>query len=87
MGLKITTEVNVKKVNFLDVVLDQNSGRRAPYRKPLDNPIYVNANSSHPPSVQDRLSTLSSTKAEFDLAAPPYIEALRKAGRKEGNKI
>ena len=90
MDLKITTEVNVKKVNFLDVILDLNSGRRAPFRKPLDNPIYVNANSSHPPSVikqipksvQDRLSVLSSTKAEFDLAAPPYIEALKKAGYK-----
>ena len=33
--------------------------------------------------MQDRLSNLSSSKDEFDLAAPPYQDALRKAGYKE----
>ena len=90
IGLKITTIVNVKKVEFLDAILDLSNNRRAPFRKPLDTPIYVNSNSSHPPSVikqipkavQDRLSTLSSTKQDFDLAAPPYVDALKKAGYK-----
>ena len=71
------------------------SGTRGPYRKPLDTPIYVNANSSHPApvikqipkSVQDRLSTLSSTEHEFEMAAPPYREALKKAGYKENIKF
>ena len=59
-----------------------------PYRKPLDSPKYVNANSSHPPSVikhipklvEARLSVLSSSETEFNRAAPPYREALKKAG-------
>ena len=91
MGLKITTTINVKRVEFLDAILDLSSGTRRPYRKPLDTPVYVNANSSHPApvikqiprSVQDRLSTLSSTQNEFDAAVPPYREALKKAGYKE----
>ena len=86
LGLKITTVVNIKKVEFLDAILDLSTGTRGPYKKPLDNPTYVNKLSSHPPavikqiprSVQDRLSTLSSNKEEFDRAAPPYVEALKK---------
>ena len=88
MGLKITTIMNIKKVEFLDVILDLSTGKTYPYRKPLDNPTYVNILSSHPPSVtkqiprsvQDRLSMLSSSKEEFDNAAPPYRDALKKAG-------
>ena len=88
MGLKITTNVNIKQVEFLDVIMDLSTGKRIPYRKPLDTPTYVNANSCHPPSVikqipkavQSRLSKLASSKDEFDLAVPPYQDALRKAG-------
>ena len=87
-NLRITTEINVKKTDFLDAVLDLNNGTTAPYKKPLDQPIYVNKDSSHPPkvlsgiqaSVQDRLSKLSSSKQEFDKAKPTYEEALKKAG-------
>ena len=73
-GLKITSEVNIQRTDFLDVVLDLKSGKISPYRKPLDRPIYVHKQSSHPPSilkrtqtsVESRLSMLSSTKSEFD---------------------
>ena len=79
MGLKITTNINIRQVEFLDIKLDLVTGRTSPYRKPLDNPTYVNKQSSHPPSVikqiprsvQDRLSMLSSTNEEFERAAPP----------------
>jgi hypothetical protein len=88
MGLKITTIVNIKRVEFLDVIFDLSTGKRTPYRKPLDTPTYVNSSSCHPPSVlnqipksvQNRLSNLASTKDEFDLAVPPYQDALKKAG-------
>ena len=87
-GLKITTEVNVKKTDFLDVFLDLSTGKTSPYRKPLDNPTYVHRESSHPPhilrqiprSVQDRLSKLSSSQVEFDNAKPVYEDALKQAG-------
>ena len=91
MGQKITTNMNIRQVKFLDVKLDLVTGRTSPYRKPLDNPTYVNKQSSHPPSiikqiprsVQDRLSMLSSTNEEFERAAPPYKEALKRAGYNE----
>ena len=49
--------------------MDLSTGRRAPFRKPLYMPKYVNKLSSHPPkiieqipkAVEDRLSKLSST--------------------------
>ena len=78
MGLKITTTVNVKRVEFLDAILDLNTAKTEPYKKPLDTPKYVNANSSHPPSVikhipksvESRLSVLSSSETEFNRAVP-----------------
>merc|ERR1712067_96966 len=56
--------------------------------KKNDKPQYVHAKSDHPPqilknvppSVNKRLSTISSSKEEFDAAASTYQEALRKAG-------
>ena len=68
--------------------MDLATGKTSPYRKPLDKPLYVNKLSSHPPAViktipgciQDRLSKLSSTAQEFDLAKPAYCTALSKAG-------
>ena len=56
--------------------------------KPNDSPLYVNKNSNHPKgileniphSVNRRLSMISSNKEVFDLASPPYQDALRKSG-------
>ena len=44
MGLKLTTEVNLKKCDFLDLLLDLDSGTTSVYRKPNDNPKYINKN-------------------------------------------
>ena len=87
-GLKIVTEVNVRRTDFLDVIMDLNTGRISPYRKPLNQPKYVNQHSSHPPcvikaipkSVNNRLSKLSSSAQEFDSAKPIYQDALKEAG-------
>ena len=59
-----------------------------PYMKPGTVPKYIHRDSDHPPSViraipkgvNNRLSRLSSSEAIFNAAAPPYQEALRKAG-------
>ena len=56
--------------------------------KPNDIPIYVNRHSNHPRgileniprSVNRRLSALSANKEVFDLASPPYQDALKKSG-------
>ena len=87
-GLKISTQVNVKRTDFLDVILDLNTGKISPYRKPSDQPMYVNRLSSHPPavikaipsSINNRLSKLSSSVQEFDIAKPTYQDALKNAG-------
>ena len=88
MGLKVTVTVNIKKTDYLDLVLDLQSGCTAPFKKPQETPIYVNKSSSHPPcvikkiphTVSNRLSLLSSTKREFDNNRQPYREALKSAG-------
>ena len=43
--LKITAEANLKIVNFLDVTFDLNTGKFKPFRKPNDDPLYINRHS------------------------------------------
>ena len=89
-GLNITAEANRKDVNFLDINLNLDTGIYRPYMKPNDSPLYVNKNSNHPRgileniphSVNRRLSMISSNKEVFDLASPPYQDALRKSDLK-----
>ena len=91
LGLNITTQINIKATDFLDIFLDLKTGKTSPFRKPLHNPTYVHSQSSHPPNilkqipqlVQERICRLSSSEAEFNNAATPYNEALRAAGYKE----
>ena len=67
------------------------TGLHKPYRKPNDVPMYVHAQSNHPPtvlkhipsSIGKRISSLSANKDVFDNASVEYDEALRSAGHKE----
>ena len=87
-GLNITAEANLKNVNFLDINLDLDTGIYRPYMKPNETPSYVHKDSNHPSnimkniplSVNKRLSLISSNQTVFDLASPPYQEALKKSG-------
>ena len=91
LGLKITIEASLKTVNFLDVTLDLGNESYKPYRKPSDNPLYINASSNHPPSIlkqlpkniSKRVSGISSSKEIFDQAAPYYNDALKASGYRE----
>jgi hypothetical protein len=56
-GIKITADANLHVVNFLDVTLDLNNGKFKPYRKPNDDPLYINRHSNHPPSITKQLPT------------------------------
>ena len=51
LGLRITTDVNHKIVNFLDVTLDLSTGVYKPYMKPNNTILYVNRLSNHPPAI------------------------------------
>ena len=82
--LKITAESNLRIVNFLDVTFDLNNGKYRPYRKPNDDPLYINRYSNHPPSIirqlptsiNKRIALLSSDEQTFTESAPAYQNAL-----------
>ena len=89
-GLRITCQVNMKTVNFLDVTFSLPTGKYQPYRKDGNQPMFISANSNHPPSILKqlpkaigyRISELSSNKDEFEKAAPIYNNALKASGFK-----
>ena len=87
-SLTITVEVNVKMVDFLDVILHLGTGLHGPYRKTNDRLIYINNASNHPPNiireltrmVEKRLAQIPSTEAEFKAEASLYEQVLSEAG-------
>ena len=89
-GLQITIASTGQVADFLDVTLDLSDGSYRPYRKPNDTPVYINADSNHPPSilkhipelVEKRLQNISCNEDVFDKAKPLYEEALRRSGFK-----
>ena len=98
-GLRITAQTNIKCVNFLDLTLDLSNGKYKPYRKPNDEPLYINRLSNHPPSitrqlphsVNKRINKLSCDEEAFNAAAPvPFLRNFHwggKTGKKEERKI
>ena len=89
-GLQVTIEANKKCVQFLDAEFNLCDGTFKPYVKPGDTPLYVHADSNHPPgiiknipkSINKRLSALSSNEEMFLSVAPLYQNALTKSGYK-----
>ncbi|XP_015756716.1 PREDICTED: zinc transporter 9-like [Acropora digitifera] len=87
-GLRITIEANKQIINFLDVTFNLNRSTYQPFTKPNTSLQYVHCESNHPPittknipaGINKRLSSLSSDKASFDQAAPPYQKALNESG-------
>ena len=53
--LNITSETNIKIVNFLDVTLNLSTGKCQPYNKPDNDPLYIDVNSNHPPNITKNL--------------------------------
>ena len=85
-GFKITWQVNIKRVEFLDVVLDLIARNHLPFRKPNDGiPQYVHRLSNHPPAVSkklpeminNRISSLSSNEEIFEAHKDIYQTALK----------
>ena len=88
-GLSISIDTGLTKVNFLDVTLDLGEKNEfKPYRKPGDNPLYVNALRKHPPGVlrniplgiNRRPCSISSNREVFKNAIPPYQKELENCG-------
>jgi hypothetical protein len=86
-GLKIIATANLQRVNFLDVTIDLTDGTHKPYRKPNDDPLYINQLSNHPPAItrqlpsaiNKRINKLSCNKQTFDASAPLYNNALKQS--------
>ena len=87
-NLKITIEIGLTRVNFLDITLDLETGLYKPYRKPGDKPLYVSAYSNHPPQIlknlpagiEKRLSNNSANQEIFNAAIQPFQSELERCG-------
>ena len=66
LNLRITAEINNHTVNFLDVTFNLEDESYSPYRKPDNDPLYIDSHSNHhrsilkqlPKSINKRISTL-----------------------------
>ena len=87
LGVKITAKANRKSVNFLDITFDLTNRIYKPYRKPNDEPLYIDRLSNHPPSIirqipssiNKRINKLSCNQEAFNTAAPLYNDALKRS--------
>ena len=87
IGLNITVETSLTKVNFLDVTFNMNNNTFEIYRKPNDKPLYINRNSNHPPhvlnnvpiSINKRLVNISANEELFQKHIDEYQLALKKS--------
>ena len=88
LGLKVTTEANLKETDFLDISFNLEYGAYKPYRKDNLPPLYINAESNHPKNIKknlphmisDRIASLSSTEEIYNQEIKPYKDALFSAG-------
>ena len=75
-------------VEYLDIKFNLNDRSYRPYRKPNDFPLYVHAQSNHPPpvlktlpkNINARISLRSCNEKAFNEEKPIYQNALKKSG-------
>ena len=87
-NLSITTEVNIKVTDFLDVAFNLQTGLNRPFKKANSNPIYVHQEYNHPMHVKKKLPQMigrrildvSSNKAVFEAEVAVYSSALKASG-------
>ena len=88
LGLKITSETNLKECDFLDIYFNLTNNSYKPFRKANNIPVYINAQSNHPKTIKqnlpqmisDRISKLSSTQQIYEEEIQTYKDALKNAG-------
>ena len=90
-GLSIIVVTNITSVYFLDVRFNLKTESYQPFRKPNNEPKYIDISSNHPPqvlkqlpkSIEKRLSEISSTKEIFDNSKHLYEKVSQESGFKE----
>ena len=88
--LSITIDTNLIETEFLDVYFNITSKKYRPYRKPGNNPLYVNVDSNHPKIVIDRIPSMinkriyetSCDEQAFNNAKGQYETSLTNSGYK-----
>ena len=88
LGLKITVDTSLTKVDFLDVSLNLHQNTFEPYRKPNNTPLYIHKDSNHPPhvlknvpvAVNKRITSISSSKELLNKHKDEYQTALQRSG-------
>ena len=76
--------------DFLDVTFNLKNGKYYPFRKSNNEPLYIHAQSNHPPSIikeipnmiNKRISEISCDEEQFEKAKPMYEKALENSGYK-----
>ena len=61
-GLSIAVKTNVKVSRILDVHFDLIQDIYRPYKKPNDDPLYINKNSNHPPTFVKQIPKATSKR-------------------------
>ena len=90
-GLKITIQMRLHKVDYLDVTFDMMDNTYSPYRKPGDNVKYIDSHSNHPPHIkkelpkmiEKRITSLSKNRDIFERSAKEYSEVLKQCGYRD----
>ena len=59
-NLHITTQLGLIQTNFLDTTFNLKSGKYLPYHRPNDQPLYINAESSHSQMIKKQLPSMLS---------------------------
>ena len=86
--MSITVKTNLKVNNFLDIHFEIIDNIYQPHKKPNDEPLYINKNSNHPPTVtkqipkviSKRISDISLSKEMYDQNISYYKDALNYSG-------
>ena len=87
-GLSITVKTNLKVTDSLDIHFEIVQDIYQPYKKPNDEPLYINKNSNHPSTVikqipkaiSKQMSDISSSKEIYDQNISYYKDALKHSG-------
>ena len=87
-NLEISITMDLFQVDFLDITMSLEKDKFWPYRKPNDEPLYINKLSNHPPNIvlelpkmiEKRVSELSCDVDEFMKCKTLYEDALVRSG-------
>ena len=87
-NLSIIIDTNLDGADFLDVTFNFKTGKYFSFRKPNNNPLYINYKSNCPPPIikeflkmiNKKIYDLSCNEEEFNKAKPPYKNALKGSG-------